>query len=309
VPLDTKGKTMKELLTKKYGNVVEGPQGLRMPETTARAVEAAMKGLPKDFTFRRVGKSADTTPDPDSRTDISIITTDARDRDDEVLLPAGGDWAEFKKNPIVTFDHNYDELPAGSCLWMKCKANSIIAKTMYPTKPEDWGDSPWLPSAVLHLMQQDPPILTGKSVGFIPKSVRTATSEEKSLRPEWKGAPIIDQWIGLEYAVATMPCNPEATMITVAKSADVDDHVVELVTKSFNTVLGKLKKKSMANLPDVSEDAIKEAALMLADRVPYLLLDEYRYALMRRFELTDEHRETIQFAIIDTFDRALGLVE
>lgn len=161
-----------EYLKKKYGTVVEGPMGLQMPESIARTIEAAAKGLPKDFTFRRSAKAADTTAEADSRTDISIITTDTKDRDDEVLLPGGGEWGEFKKNPIVTFDHNYGELPAGSCLWLKSKANAIIAKTFYPTKPEDWGDSPWLPSAILHLLQQDPPICSGKSLGFIPTNVR-----------------------------------------------------------------------------------------------------------------------------------------
>ncbi len=302
-----------EYLKKKYGTVVEGPMGLQMPESIARTIEAAAKGLPKDFTFRRSAKAADTTAEADSRTDISIITTDTKDRDDEVLLPGGGEWGEFKKNPIVTFDHNYGELPAGSCLWLKSKANAIIAKTFYPTKPEDWGDSPWLPSAILHLLQQDPPICSGKSLGFIPTNVRAATSEEKSLHPEWKGAPIIDKWIGLEYAVTPMPCNPDAGTISVAKSVDVDEHVIELVTKSYSAVIDRLKKKSATksfeNFRGASEDALQEAAAFTADRVNYILLDEYKYALMRRLDVSDDQRKVIENAIVDTFDKALGLVE
>lgn len=292
-----------ELLTKKYGNRVEGPTGLTMPETVARAIEAAQKGLPKDFTYRRMAKGvSDFTLDAGERTDISVVTTDAVDRDAEVLLPSGIDWSQFKSNPVVTFAHNYDELPAGTCQWVKAKGNGFIAKTLYPTKPEDWGDAPWMPSAVLHLMQHG--TCKGKSVGFIPVNVRHATGAEKALRPELKDVPIIDKCIALEYAVAPIPCNPEAGVLVVAKGADVDDHVLELVKKSIDA-LQLPKSKDLVNAVG---EAMKEAVTSTADSVRYILFDDFKYALMRRVQFSDEHKQTIQQAMLDVFSRACGEV-
>lgn len=110
-----------------------------------------------------------------------------------------------------------------------------------------------------------------------------------------------------------MPCNPDAGTISVAKSVDVDEHVIELVTKSYSAVIDRLKKKSATksfeNFRGASEDALQEAAAFTADRVNYILLDEYKYALMRRLDVSDDQRKVIENAIVDTFDKALGLVE
>jgi hypothetical protein len=292
-----------ELLTKRYGQRVEGPTGLKMPESVARAIESASKTLPKDFTYRRVAKSvSEFTLDAGERTDVSVVTTDAVDRDEEVLLPNGIEWGQFKSNPIVTFAHNYDELPAGTCQWIKAKANGYIAKTLYPTKPEDWGDAPWLPSAVLHLMQHG--TCKGKSLGFIPVSVRAATTAEKSVRPELKDVPIIDKCIALEYAIAPVPCNPEAGVLVVAKGADVDDHVLELVKKSIDE-LNIPKSKDLVNAVN---EAMKEAVTDATEQVRYILFDDFKYALMRRVQFSDEHKQTIQQAMLDVFSRACGEV-
>lgn len=189
-----------------------------MPESMARQIEDAAKKLPKDFTFRRMGKNAHVEELlPGERTDVSVISTDSKDRDGEVVIAKGLDWKSY--NRLVPFAHDYKQLPVGGCLWMKPTADGhgLKAKTQYATKPEDWGNSPWLPSAILHLMRQDPPICTGKSIGFIPTNVREATPAEKTLRPDWKDCPIIDQGIGLEYSIAPLPANQDSEMLAVSK--------------------------------------------------------------------------------------------
>ena len=153
--------------------VVEGPMGLRMFEDIARDIERFSKDLPKDFTYRRMAKAVPPAMmklDVGSRTDVSTITTDAVDRDGEVIIPTGGDWQEY--NNVVMFAHVYDALPVGSCLWMKASPDGVVASTQYATKPPDWGDTPWLPSAILHLMQHPVPTYTGKSIGFLPTNIR-----------------------------------------------------------------------------------------------------------------------------------------
>ena len=213
-----------EVLKKQYGAVVEGPAGLRMPEKVARRIEAAAKDLPKrdEFSYRRRAQTAgEFRTEPKERAEVSVINTDDVDREGDVVLPGGGDWRTY--NRVVAWAHDYETLPVGVNLWIKptetkAAGTGLIAKTRYHTKPPGWtGD--WLADAVWHLMQQDPPVCTGKSIGFLPLEVREPTRSELELRPEWKGASIIPKWIGIEYSVAIIPMNPAAEMIAISKAA------------------------------------------------------------------------------------------
>jgi hypothetical protein len=216
-------------------NIVEhATTGFRIPEPLARKIDSLSRDLPKDFAYQRIARKSDEfSLDPGQRTDVSFITTDAIDREQQVVLPAGGDWSTY--NRVVTFAHRYDQLPVGSNWWIRPRGNGLIAKTYYPPKPADWGHSPWLPSAVLHLMQQPTPTCTGKSIGFLPLNIRNATPDELSQRPTLRGVQIIDRWIGIEYAVVPVPCNPEAEMQAVAKGMElgvIDEAVVKLLSES-----------------------------------------------------------------------------
>jgi hypothetical protein len=202
---------------KPYANIVEeATTGLRMPEELARQIADAAKGLPKDFTYRRVAKAAaEFQLEEGSRSDVSTVTTDAIDHQKEVVLPTGLDFAVFRSNPVVPFAHSYDVLPVGRCMWIKASGNGVAAMTKYAKCPPNHTD--WLPDAILSLMQEG--MCTGKSIGFIPTHMRAPTGEEVSRRPELKGAQvIIDKSTLLEYSVAPVPCNPEALTVAVSKS-------------------------------------------------------------------------------------------
>ena len=94
--------------------------GFLMPEETARRIENLSRGLPRDFTYRRrSAPAAELELNAGERTDVSTITTDALDRDRECVLPGGGDWSAY--NRVVPFAHDYRQLPAGSCWWIKPK--------------------------------------------------------------------------------------------------------------------------------------------------------------------------------------------
>src|ERR1700733_13204793 len=82
--------------------VEEKSTGIRMPEALARQIEETSKGLPKDFTFRRMAKAASEFQlEQGSRSDVSMITTDAVDHQKEVVMPTGIDFAIFRANPVV----------------------------------------------------------------------------------------------------------------------------------------------------------------------------------------------------------------
>lgn len=275
---------------KTIGPIVEGPGGLSMPERIARRIETLASKLPKDFVYRRIARKSDEFAlDPGERTDVSVITTDALDRDGEVVLPAGIDWSGY--NRVVTFSHRYDQLPVGSNWWMRARGNGLIAKTHYPPKPADWGAAtPWLPSAVLHLMQQPVATCTGKSIGFLPLSIREATADERARRPELSGVPIIDKAAGLEYAVAPVPCNPEAQMQAVAKGKELG-------------LIDDVLERLLISLPDAPPDRECEKTF------PFLRPATLRFALERQLEtLRPLVTQQVQQHIREVFCAATGRV-
>ena len=201
-----------------------------MPEALARKIDELSRGLPRDFTYRRLARKSDEfTLDAGERTDVSFITTDAVDRDGEVVIPAGGDWSSY--NRVVTFSHRYDQFPVGSNWWIRAKGNGLIAKTHYPQKPSDWGDTPWLPSR--------------DSALDAATRADVHREEHRLPAPELRGVRIIDRWLGVEYAVAPVPCNPEAEMHAVAKGLEsgvIDERVVRLISESAEMLDGRQRR-------------------------------------------------------------------
>jgi len=254
---------------KRFHPLVEHAEtGFKIPESLARRIDQLSRGLSHEFSYKRLARQADSLElDEGERTDVSVITTDAVDRDGEVVLPAAGDWSGY--NRVVTFAHRYDQLPVGSNWWIRPKGNGLVAKTHYPDRPKDWGEGPWLPSAILHLLQQPVPTCTGKSIGFLPISARNATSEEIARRPEMKHVRVIDRWVGVEYAVVPVPCNPEARMQAVAKALDaglIDESFVELLKQNEirNETRPQIDPREIAEQVNC---AVRETFMRLTGRV------------------------------------------
>jgi len=226
-------KTSKYASRELYGEIVEGPGGNVMPEVLARLVEKQLPGLPaecREVGYRRVAALPGGMDIKDGeRSDISLITNDAVDRDKEVIVPGGGDWKDFRKNPVVTFAHRYDELPVGRALWVKRspEGNGWLAKTQYTTKPETWqGD--WFPDAVWHMVKSGD--LRGKSIGFLPTEMSAPNEKEIADRPELAGVGMmIRRWLALEYAVAPVQSNPDAYVVAVGKAQDAGIRIPEII--------------------------------------------------------------------------------
>lgn len=196
----------------------QGPLGFPMLDAVARHIDQLMKTLPKECTYRKVAavpQSFDLIEG--ERADVSLVSTDALDREGDVILPKGVDLSWFRMNPVVLANHNWEDPMAvvGKALWIKAQDRGILAKTKYADKPADWS-GPWLPDALLAMAQQG--ILKGKSIGFLPTSIRNPTAEELDRNPAWKNARgVIDAAILLEYSVVGIPCNAEALTLAVSK--------------------------------------------------------------------------------------------
>lgn len=91
----------------------------------------------------------------------------------------------------------------------------VKAKTFYPTKPGTWADGPWPPDQAFDLVAAG--LLLGKSIGFIPLSLREPSADE---RPRMKAVRyIIESWILVEYAGCYLPMQPNAVVEEVLKAS------------------------------------------------------------------------------------------
>src|SRR5262245_9987168 len=147
----------------------EGPLGIPMKDEQAKALDELLRQNPEAEYQRAVVEKATSDLSPGERADVSWISTECIDRDQEIVLAAGMDDTHYQHNPIVTLCHSYWMPPVGRSLWRRrVKAGGvrgIKAKTVYPQKPADWPRDEWEPDAAYALVRAG--LMTGKSVGFL----------------------------------------------------------------------------------------------------------------------------------------------
>lgn len=209
------------MLKKAYGNC-EGPLGFPMKDFLAKELETLMNGLPqecKDYGFKRVSVTPKKLDfDEEARTDVSVVTNEAIDRDNEVIISSGLNWKQFQKGGgAVMWAHDYSMLPVGRSQWIipikageKAKSKTIgwKAQTFYHTRPKAW-EGQWLPDGVVSEIAEGG--LRGKSIGFLPSEFSSPKPDEIKARPELAEVNfVIRKAIVIEYSVAPVPSNYEA---------------------------------------------------------------------------------------------------
>lgn len=150
---------------------------------------------------------------PKERAVISYISTLAKDRDGEQLLPEGVQLDNYRNNPIVLFGHDYKSMPVGKNLWIKQDEKGLIAKTVFANNER--GEE--LFKAYSEDIGGTGPLLAGFSVGFIP--IEWEDTETKELEKN-KDLPkrIYKQWELLEYSLVPIPSCPSALTLAVEKN-------------------------------------------------------------------------------------------
>jgi hypothetical protein len=202
----------------------EGPFGLPMKDTQAKALEERLRALPQEdaFTLRRCSFERGISElQPGERADVSWITEETPDRLGDIVRASGMDDSHFLLNPIVTLNHAYEQPPVGRSLWRRKARDGALsgvkAKTHYPARPHGWTMSDWPPDLAFELVKAG--LLRGKSIGFIPLKLRAPTAEETARTPAMAQVRyIIEEWLLAEYACCYLPMQPNAVVETVSKS-------------------------------------------------------------------------------------------
>jgi hypothetical protein len=207
---------------KLYGDT-EGPLGLPMKDHQAKTLDQLLQALPQEDRelVRLVTPKGPSELLDGERADVSWITTESIDRDREIVLARGMNDAHFAVNPLVTMQHCYWQPPVGKSLWRKRTKDGPVAgvkaKTLYPSRPEEWAGDVWPPDTAFALVKAG--LLQGKSVGFLRLKSHAPSSHEIAARSELANVTrIIDEWLLLEYACTFLPTNQDALVEAVSKS-------------------------------------------------------------------------------------------
>jgi hypothetical protein len=192
-----------------------------LPENIAKEIDELVTTLSKECSYIKKAYVADYQFEPGERAEVSIITTETKDKENEVIKIDGLDLDKMRRNGTVFWYHDYDK-PIGTCQWIKPVGKSIKAKTIYPEAP-DGNEDGWVINKVWQLISSTPPVIKAKSIGALaltPK--RQATPEELADHPDWADAAIYDRTMCLEYSVCPMGMNNDALVECVNnKSVDV----------------------------------------------------------------------------------------
>ena len=157
---------------------------------------------------------------------IARITTTTVDRDHDVVLPAGVELRDFRKNPVVLYGHGEQTYPIGSVPpgGIEKNADGLTAKVVFAERPADLPpEVEWPADTVLDLFKQG--VLRAFSIGFTVQSWRDANEKDK--RKYGDGVErVIEKWTLLEFSVVTVPANQDALAIAVSKGLDWDSWTV-----------------------------------------------------------------------------------
>lgn len=178
-----------------------------------------------------------------------MASTHDEDRANDVIMSEAwtkGGLANFEKNPIILFNHNYDK-PIGRATGLKVTENGLELKAKI---------SKSAPDHVAELVKEG--ILGAFSVGFRVK--------DADYMSETDGLKIKDAEL-FEVSVVSVPCNQAATF-SLAKSFDSMDEYNEFKKTFTNRVdlAGQSLAKDEVNTSSIASDAPKSVGNDLTDQ-------------------------------------------
>lgn len=189
---------------------------------------------------------ADSVDAGEGRTIVFTISTVSVDRDNDTVDPNGWDLANYRRNPVVLWAHDYSELPVG-------KATEIAVTSDGKLKATCEFATHAFAETVFQMVKGG--FLRATSVGFAPK--RYEVNEKRG------GLDFKEQEL-LEYSIVPVPANPEA--LVEARAAGVD---TEPIVKWAEAVMKNAKtKQSLEPTPEAEKPAETTPVAAAADPAP-----------------------------------------
>lgn len=185
----------------------------------------------------------------ENRVKTYTITDETVDRYGDIVRAKGVLLDNFRKNPVVQFAHNYNELPVGNAIkvWYDKETNSVKALALFF---DDRVDPSGRSDTIFRLVQAN--AMRACSIGFMPLQAHVPKSpeEREKLGLGTMGVEFLKSDL-MEFSAVPVPANPSA----------ITDGVVgdwrKSMTKSIKE--GNLEKKHLDVLrkyPIVGKDAL-----------------------------------------------------
>jgi HK97 family phage prohead protease len=171
--------------------------------------------------------------DVNERSVTHYISKKTLDRGGDIVLPDSIDDKNYKKNPIVLFNHNGD-LPVGKSLWRKSDGDGVLAKTQFATTP--------LADDVYQLNKEG--VLNAWSIGFIP---RKWEFNEKDRVTTFTDIEL------LEYSSVSVPMNQDAVTeaLKMVKTIEVKEVLNKQIEETKMIQEIQSFKKELKDLRDL----------------------------------------------------------
>lgn len=144
---------------------------------------------------------------------VHYISTIDKDVYDDVVIPDGIDYADFRKNPVVLYMHNSYSKPIAKNLWLKTDSRGVLAKTQFDKNGEEGAE-------IFRLIKEG--FLNAWSIGFMINKFDYVGNTR-----------MIKEWKLLEYSAVPIPANPNALTLALenVKCANVRDAIMQ--TKEY----------------------------------------------------------------------------
>ncbi|HWX48135.1 MAG TPA: HK97 family phage prohead protease [Roseomonas sp.] len=141
------------------------------------------------------------------RTVRFVISTAGVDRDLDTVALEGWDLTAYRRNPVVLWGHDADELPIGKCTEIGVSDGALRAAVEFvPADMPVVGDRA---EAVLRMCRDG--FLSATSVGFRPLEWKITEDPERGAEDWMPGFDFLRQEL-MEFSIVSIPANPEALM-------------------------------------------------------------------------------------------------
>lgn len=136
----------------------------------------------------------------------AMISTEAVDRQGDIVRATGAKLDNYMKNPVVLWAHDYGEMPVARTLSIEIMAGKgLKARFQFP----EWGVSERA-DEVRRLWAAG--FLNATSIGFQP-----ITAQPLGDRNDFWGPQEFVEWELLEYSIVPVPANQEALRLAVKR--------------------------------------------------------------------------------------------
>lgn len=145
-----------------------------------------------------------------------IISTEAIDREGDIVVAAGIELEDYLKNPVVLFGHKYSDPEAvvGRSLEIESADQKVRSKFQFAP----WGTSTGA-DVTRRLWEKN--FLNAASIGFYPKVWEQINPEEEPDEWGWySGGYRFLEWELLEFSLVPIPANQEALRLALGSFED-----------------------------------------------------------------------------------------